>query len=88
MTDTPLYPEDYDRDFWIEFLLRLVEANATDTELAAQVELAREAVWPYARTDIILELLAEHRTEWQDYFHAKRTLRLVLTKLLGGVPPN
>jgi hypothetical protein len=31
MSESPLYPPDYDRDYWIEFLLRLVESNPSDT---------------------------------------------------------
>lgn len=46
MPQLPLYPEDYDRDYWIESLLRITEDNSTDTQLEQHLELAREAVYP------------------------------------------
>lgn len=88
MSESPLYPPDYDRDYWIEFLLRRVEHNVTDKELEQSLELAREAVYPWADVQQALELLQEHGTEWQDYFHAKQELRERLLKMFGGLPLN
>jgi hypothetical protein len=88
MPDTPLYPEDYDRDYYIEYLLRLTEGSPTDTHLEQALELVQGAVYPWADVAQGLELLQEHRTEWQDYFHAKQQLRERLLKLFGGLPLN
>lgn len=88
MADTPLYPQEYDRDYWIEYLLRLSEGNATDTRLEQGLELARETAYPWGDVAQALDLLQEHRTEWQDYFHAKQELREQLLKMFGGIPLN
>jgi hypothetical protein len=88
MPDPPLYPAEYDRDYYVEYLLRLTEANPTDTQLEQALELVREAVYPWAQIGTALDLLQEHRTEWQDYFHAKKELRERLLTILGGIPLN
>lgn len=88
MADTPLYPQEYDRDYWIEYLLRLTEGNATDTHLEQGLEHAREAVYPWADVEQALKMLQEHRTEWQEYFHARQALREHLLKLFGGISLN
>jgi hypothetical protein len=88
MSELPLYPHDYERDYWIEFLLRLVESNPTDTHLEQSIELARAVVYSWAQTEAALDLLQEHRTEWQDYFYAKKELRERLLKMFGGIPLN
>jgi hypothetical protein len=33
-----------------------------------------------------MELLGEHWTEWEDYFHAKQELRERLLMMFGGCP--
>jgi hypothetical protein len=68
--------------------LRLTEGIPTDTRLELARELIREAMYPWADVAQALDLLQEHRTEWQDYFHAKQQLRERLLNLFGGLPLN
>jgi hypothetical protein len=88
MSEEAYYPSEQARDHWVEFLLRLTEGNATDTQLEKTLEEMRVAIYPHLDIDEALELLCEHQTEWQDYFHAKKVLRQQLLKIFRILPLN